>query len=316
MSSIQLDVDATIENFDEEAYLAANADVARALKNNTIKSGFDHFRSFGVNEKRKLRVLTPEFKMVQKQKIDLLMQRYLRHPPVRMDQGKPDFIDADTRKNTGISDTDAVSAHGYDAYVRRFIAELPGGMILDCGAGRRPEYYDNIVNYEIVNYDTTDVVGVGEVLPFKDACFDGVISMSVLEHVRDPFACASEIVRVLKPGGKLICCVPLLQPEHGYPHHYYNMTRQGLRALFERRLTIDDHKVIETGRPIAALRWIITRWGQNLPQEVRDQFLSLSLGQIVQMDHKALEQAQWNTSLSTEANFELACATMMFAHKD
>jgi hypothetical protein len=26
--------------------------------------------------------------------------------------------------------------------------------------------------------------------------------------------------------------VPFLQPLHGYPHHYYNMTGEGLRNLF------------------------------------------------------------------------------------
>ena len=39
------------------------------------------------------------------------------------------------------------------------------GLILDCGGGRRRVYLDNIVNFEIVVYDTTDVRGVGEMLP-------------------------------------------------------------------------------------------------------------------------------------------------------
>ena len=88
---------------------------------------------------------------------------------------------------------------------------------------------DNVVNYEIVDYDTTDVIGLGDTLPFNDCVFDAVISIAVLEHVRYPFACAAEIVRVLKRGGELECSVPFLQPLHGYPHHYYNMTSQGLR---------------------------------------------------------------------------------------
>ena len=76
--------------------------------------------------------------------------------------------------------------------------------------GRRAVYFDNVVNFEIVPYDTTDVRGVGEELPFRDASFDAVVSIAVLEHVKDPFRCAREIARVLKPGGELICAVPFL----------------------------------------------------------------------------------------------------------
>jgi SAM-dependent methyltransferase len=127
------------------------------------------------------------------------------------------------------------------------IVSLPDGLLLDCGAGRRPTYYSNVVNYEIVDYDSTDVLGVGEYLPFKDDMFDAVISVAVLEHVCDPFRCATEISRVLKPGRRLICGVPFICPLHGYPHHYYNMTGQGLRALFEDKLEIEDHTVPEKG---------------------------------------------------------------------
>jgi len=37
----------------------------------------------------------------------------------------------------------------------------------DAGACKKRAYYDNVVNLEIVPYDTTDVLGVGEVLPFS-----------------------------------------------------------------------------------------------------------------------------------------------------
>jgi SAM-dependent methyltransferase len=122
-------------------------------------------------------------------------------------------------------------------------------------AGLRDIYYDNVVNYEIVDYDTTDVIGPGERLPFRDGVFDAVISIAVLEHVRDPFACAAEIVRVLKPGGELVCSVPFLQPLHGYPHHYYNMTPQGLRALFERSLLIPTRVKTDSPTGVKVVRY-------------------------------------------------------------
>ncbi|MGC8669261.1 MAG: class I SAM-dependent methyltransferase [Chthonomonadales bacterium] len=48
-------------------------------------------------------------------------------------------------------------------------------------------------------------------LPFRDACFDVVIAMDLLEHVEDDQAALCEIRRVLKPGGKLISTVPAYQ---------------------------------------------------------------------------------------------------------
>jgi ubiquinone/menaquinone biosynthesis C-methylase UbiE len=42
-------------------------------------------------------------------------------------------------------------------------------------------------------------------LPFADAAFDVVQSMSVLEHVLDLPAVLGEVARVLKPGGHFIC---------------------------------------------------------------------------------------------------------------
>ena len=41
-------------------------------------------------------------------------------------------------------------------------------------------------------------------LPFEDNTFDAVIGAPVLEHLDDPFAGLSEMVRVLKPGGPLV----------------------------------------------------------------------------------------------------------------
>ena len=59
-----------------------------------------------------------------------------------------------------------------------------------------------------------------------------MFSQSVLEHVRDPFACAREMIRVLKEGGVLLADVPFLAPFHGYPDHYFNVSMNGLRQLF------------------------------------------------------------------------------------
>lgn len=45
-------------------------------------------------------------------------------------------------------------------------------------------------------------------LPFHDCIFDYVISSDVIEHTSDPYKAARELIRVLKPGGKLCITVP------------------------------------------------------------------------------------------------------------
>src|ERR1019366_9699742 len=127
--------------------------------------------------------------------------------PSRMREGRLDYLTRELRAATRIADTENVSANGYDATTLEMIERCGGGLVLDCGAGRRDVYHHNVVNYEIVAYDTTDVIGVGEALPFLDNSFDAVISIAVLEHVRDPFRCAAEIARILKPGGQFAQCL-------------------------------------------------------------------------------------------------------------
>jgi SAM-dependent methyltransferase len=48
----------------------------------------------------------------------------------------------------------------------------------------------------------------GERLPFVDAVFDVVFSHEVLEHVSDDRQCLEELIRVARPGGRIVVFVP------------------------------------------------------------------------------------------------------------
>ncbi len=171
-----------------------------------------------------------------------------------------------------------------------------------------------MVNYEIVNYDSTDVVGVAEELPFKDNSFDAVISVAVLEHVRDPFRAAREIARVLKPGGKLFCCVPFLQAFHGYPNHYYNMTYAGLANLFPDLKVLQQAVYPSTG-PIHTLVWFFRNWLDGLEGKTREDFLDMRVRDLIDDPWSYLDRP-FVTEVPEAVNFAIASATILIATKE
>lgn len=57
------------------------------------------------------------------------------------------------------------------------------------------------------------VNGDGLALPFPDRCFDRIIAAEVLEHVPDDRSVLAELVRVLRPGGRIAVTVPRWFPE-------------------------------------------------------------------------------------------------------
>ena len=316
MNSYSLTEPATDENFTEEAYLSANPDVAQALKEGiTLLSGRQHYEIFGKAEGRCIRLpisLIADAKKAKLKKIEHLLREDM--PYILPEGYLYNFLGEDLRSKYNIISTDAVSSNNYDVAVLELIQKCEDGWILDCGAGRRDIYYGNVVNFEVVDYDSTDVLGVGEKLPFKDNSFEVVLSFSVLEHVKDPFLCAKEIARVLKPGGTLICSVPFLQPYHGYPHHYYNMTAQGLKNLFASHLEIDKVDVSENELPIWSITWILQNWVSGLKGETREDFLQMKIADLIESGDKYLEKP-FVKELSAEKNLELAYATLLYAHK-
>ncbi len=67
------------------------------------------------------------------------------------------------------------------------------------------------------------VCGVGEHLPFSGNTFDLILSNEVLEHVDDDFAAVREMVRTLKPGGRML----IFCPNRGYPYETHGIYWKG-----------------------------------------------------------------------------------------
>ncbi|WP_442755961.1 class I SAM-dependent methyltransferase [Methylocystis sp. JAN1] len=307
------DESVTDDNFDESRYLASNPDAQEAVRRGDYPTGRAHFDAIGRRQSRRQRreSLLPA---IRARKLAAL-RPLLAEPDKPLDaNGKLCFLDAETRVRDALDDEIPVSENGYDDETARLIESCADGLVLDVGAGFRPVYYSNVVNLEVKDYPTTDVIGVADRLPFKDRSFDGVISIAVLEHVKDPFACAREIARVLKPGGWLKCCVPFLQPLHGYPHHYFNMTHEGLRTLFEPYLAIERQEVNPATHPVWAIAWQLRAWADGLPPAAKKSFLKLRVSDLVAFPGPMLAQP-WARDLPMEKQFELAAATILFARK-
>lgn len=65
--------------------------------------------------------------------------------------------------------------------------------------------------------------GVGEKLPYADNSFDTIFSNEVIEHVDDDRECMREMVRVLKPNGRII----MFCPNRWYPVEQHGIYWRG-----------------------------------------------------------------------------------------
>lgn len=199
----------------------------------------------------------------------------------------------------------------------------PTFHILDFGAGRGAQsdiawkYPREMLNFKgkvakAVGIDVDDAVlqnpmldeahvfTPGDPLPFADSSFDLIFSDWVLEHVDDPEAFASEVLRLLKPGGWFFARTPNrhgaialaatiipnslhkrvlkhLQPDRQvqdiFPTRYRLNTRSTIRKWFDARrwdnytTTIDTELMYLATRPI--LFEVAERIGRILPSAFR-----------------------------------------------
>ncbi|MDD3179135.1 MAG: class I SAM-dependent methyltransferase [Opitutaceae bacterium] len=224
------------------------------------------------------------------------------------------FLTAGLRDKFRVTSTENVSGFEYYGVPCELIERFRDGLILDCGAGNRPRCFPNVINLEVVPYPSTDVLAVNEQLPFRDATFDALISCAVLEHLKDPFVAAREMVRVTKPGGLIHADVPFLQPYHGYPSHYYNMTSQGLVSLFQDSCEIQRAGVPDYGLPIWGLSWFLNSYLAGLPAATREEFANMRVADLLGHPNSYLHRP-FVRELPAAKNLELACVTSVLAVK-
>lgn len=214
-----------------------------------------------------------------------------------------------------------VSAHPYNQSALRLLraVEATGGMALDCGAGQRDYLADHLIQIDVMPYPNIDVLCDAQALPFADDSFELMLSFAVMEHIPNPFLAASEMMRVLKPGGAIYVDVPQIAVEHGYPSHYFNMTRFGLRKLFE-GMDHAAHNVPNSGHPSQALHTVIANFRAGLPKIERAAFDRMTIAEIMANPPKHLTRTlcqdfhpdvKWKLAATTCALFRKPGADLL-----
>lgn len=177
------------------------------------------------------------------------------------------------------SEEDPVSKHPYSPAALS-IVQRAKGWVLDLGAGGKFSRFDNVIQLDIFRYPMTDVVGSADSLPFRDNAFEAVISQAVFEHLQYPEWAAAEIRRVLQPGGVAKIDTAFLQPEHGYPFHYFNASETGLRHWF-RDFDIEWSGVETYQHPKWALSWFLGVYLDRIGNQANALLRRTTLGELI-----------------------------------
>ncbi|MDH7503463.1 MAG: class I SAM-dependent methyltransferase [Verrucomicrobiota bacterium] len=129
----------------------------------------------------------------------------------------------------------------YSKYADSLRPAKPGGRVLDvgCGVGQVVQTLKQ-AGCDVCGVDVSEPsiqrarsaglncsVYDGRHLPYPDAHFDSVGAFNVLEHVEKPEAFLVELVRVAKPGGKVVVSSPNFLRAIGWRDYHPHM--RGLR---------------------------------------------------------------------------------------
>ena len=154
---------------------------------------------------------------------------------------------------------------GYDPWEHRVLMQsMPANAImLDIGAGNMAVNLPNVIRMDVTLTPYVDVVGDSHALPFLPGTFDTIISLAVIEHLRQPFVAAQEMYDTLRNGGYVYGDCNFVFHYHGYPHHYFNATQQGLEQVFAPFIKLSSG-VGPFQMPSFALRAVLASYRQAL----------------------------------------------------
>jgi len=133
--------------------------------------------------------------------------------------------------------------------LRKWVGNINGHRVLDMGCGG-DKVHEDAVGVDLVpdgefsmsgkhlsNKGVDVIADVGGKMPeFKDGEADIIIAKHVLEHVVDHVTTLKEWKRILKPGGRLMVCLPdpdMFDAINCDPTHVHAFNQQSIRSLLE-----------------------------------------------------------------------------------
>lgn len=152
-------------------------------------------------------------------------------------------------KSRSVTDFDAEQA------LEVLLAANPDARILVIGAGDARFETDRdacVVYTDVALAPDTHLIADAHDIPFADGTFDALLSIAVLEHVADPWRCAEEIRRVLKPTGWVYAVTPFMQQVHMGRYDFTRFTAMGHRRLFR---WFDEERSGVANGPGMAVAW-------------------------------------------------------------
>ena len=145
------------------------------------------------------------------------------------------------------------------------------GAVLDVGGSKKSAYqrlFRGLYTLTTVNIDPNALPDITadleNPLPIREATYDAVLLINVLEHIFEYRQLLLESVRVLKPGGILVVVVPFLFPIHPSPRDFHRFTEYALRRKCG-RIGLKSITIEVLGRGVFSVRYLLLERLMPLP---------------------------------------------------
>ena len=128
----------------------------------------------------------------------------------------------------------------YNPWIHRVILQslLDNQIVVNIGSGNMALDDPCVIRMDVTLSPYVDLVADAHALPFLPESIDYIFSLAVYEHLYNPFLAAQSMYEVLKDGGYVYHECNFVFAYHGYPHHYFNATLQGLEQVFSNYVSL------------------------------------------------------------------------------